>query len=467
MLIFVAMLLSKNKIDYVLSHLQQHWLPSQRVEEAFVFAASNRPGPEGLKAKIVFLLSEQEQPRPQTICFEGEELLVLYPLSSDSDPFELDAQGTLWFRHDFLSSAFYLLSGMQEQAAKRSDAYGRFSYDESLQKRYSFVNKPLVNYYFELILMGFEAYCERHGFALQRRRLFERFGFLLSHDVDRVAYHHPRLIIYKMLQILGLKPSTESKRKNLKLCFLGLRYQLNPGRGSDPWWNFDWMIDLEKRLGIRSTFFFLHKEDGRKNAWYAFESPKIKCLISELKQNKFEVGIHGTFKSVSDLQSLQNQQTALAKVYGQMPMGIRQHYLLFKHPTTFQIQEAAGLVYDSSLSFHDHDGYRNGYCYPFHPYDFEKDSAMKIWEIPLVMMEVSALQYRQLSYDEISKSVEGYIQEAQKFGGLFTLLWHNCRLNDDEYVGISKFYEDLLKHMVKLNPSALTGVGLIERCSSC
>src|SRR5690554_6504247 len=99
MLIFVAMLLSKNKIDYVLSHLQQHWLPSQRVEEAFVFPASNRPGPERLKAKIVFLLSEQEQPRPQTICFEGEELLVLFPLSSDSSPFELDERGTLWFRH--------------------------------------------------------------------------------------------------------------------------------------------------------------------------------------------------------------------------------------------------------------------------------------------------------------------------------------------------------------------------------
>jgi hypothetical protein len=223
---------------------------------------------------------------------------------------------------------------------------------------------------------------------------------------------------------------------------------------------------LEKRLGIRSTFFFLHKEDGRKNAWYEFENPKIKRLISELKQNNFEVGVHGTFKSVSDPQSLKKQQEALAKVYGKMPTGIRQHYLLFKHPTTFQIHEAAGLVYDSSLSFHDHDGYRNGYCYPFHPYDFEKDEPMQIWEIPLVMMEVSALQYRQRSYDEIIKSVSDYMQVAQKFGGLFSLLWHNCRLNDDEYSGISEFYEGLLAYIVKQEPMALTGMGLIERCSS-
>lgn len=467
MLIFVHMQLSKNKTDYLFDHLRQHWVPDKRVMDAFAIFQPGEPVPEGIQGKIVFQLSDREEPQPVNVDFEGEGIPVLFPLSHDAAIFRLDAAGNLWFTHDYLSSAFYLLSGIQELSGGKRDVHGRFGFAGSIQARYGFISKPVVNYYFEFLLKGFETFASFHHFDIERRRLFENFGFLLSHDVDRVAYHHPRLIIYKILQILGLKPSTESKRIVLKQFFSGLRYQLNPGRGSDPWWNFDWMIDLEKRLGIRSTFFFLHKEDGRKNAWYAFESPKIKCLISELKQNNFEVGIHGTFKSVSDLQSLKNQQTALAKVYGKIPIGIRQHYLLFKHPTTFQLQEAAGLVYDSSLSFHDHDGYRNGYCYPFHPYDFEKDSAMKIWEIPLVMMEVSALQYRQLSYNELSKSVEGYIQEAQKFGGLFTLLWHNCRLNDDEYVGISKFYEDLLKCIVKLNPTALTGVGLIERCSSC
>lgn len=457
MLIFVAMLLSKNKIDYVLSHLQQHWLPSQRVEEAFVFAASNRPGPEGLKAKIVFLLSEQEQPRPQTICFEGEELLVLFPLSSDSSPFELDERGTLWFRHDFLSSAFYLLSGMQEQAAKRSDAYGRFSYDESLQKRYSFVNKPLVNYYFELILMGFEAYCERHGFALQRRRLFERFGFLLSHDVDRVAFHHPRLMAYRMLQLLGLKPSNVGKTVLLQQLRSGLRHHLRFGAVPDPWWTFSWMTALEKKLGLRSTFFFLLREEGRRNAWYRFNSRKIKSLITALNMDGFEVSLHGTFRSVDDAQRLQKQREALAKVSGTLPLGIRQHFLLFKQQTTFRAQEAAGLAYDSTLTFHDHDGYRNAYCYPFHPYDFENDRAFSIWEFPLVMMEVSVLQYRGLSRTGLEEAVDAYIKEALRFGGLISLLWHNCRLNELEDPGVQGFYERLLQNIVLQEPKALTG----------
>jgi hypothetical protein len=263
--------------------------------------------------------------------------------------------------------------------------------------------------------------------------------------------------------MLGLKAITTSKNSVFKQLLSSLRYHINPAKRKDPWWNFEWMIDLEKRLGIRSTFFFLHREVGFKNAWYRFSTTKIKNLISKLKDDEFEVGVHGTFKSVTDSESLRTQKAALAKVYGKEPVGIRQHFLLFSNPATFQIQEAAGFVYDSSLSFHDYDGYRNGYCHPFHLYDFEKDGPRAIWEIPLVMMDVSALQYRQLTYAEINKNVDGYINEAKKFGGLFSLLWHNCRLNDDEYEGISAFYEGLLKQIVNQNPEAITGQSLTQR----
>src|SRR5690554_6207836 len=201
--------------------------------------------------------------------------------------------------------------------------------------------------------MGFEAYCERHGFALQRRRLFERFGFLLSHDVDRVAFHHPRLMAYRMLQLLGLKPSSLSNGALWQLLGAVLRHHLRFGAVPDPWWNFSCMTALEKRLGLRSTFFFLSREEGRRNAWYRFNSRKIKNLITALNTDGFEVSLHGTFRSVDDPDRLLKQKQALAKVSGLEPQGIRQHFLLFKHPTTFRVQETAGLTYDSTLSFHD------------------------------------------------------------------------------------------------------------------
>ncbi|GAO29729.1 polysaccharide deacetylase family protein [Geofilum rubicundum] len=463
LLIFVAMHLSQNKIHYLFDHLQQHWVPDKRVTEAFVIIGPHQPVPQGLQGKIVFRLSGQDQPQPVNVNVEGQDIPVLFPLSESSVLYQMDESGNLWFSHDYLSSAFYVLSGLQELREGHRDAYGRFQYAGSIQNRYNIVSKPVVNYYFECLLKGFEAFGQLHDLPIKRRRLFDNFGFLLSHDVDRVSFHHPRLMIYKVLQIIGLKINTESKSKLFKQLLSGLRFHLNLWGGKDPWWNFRWMMDVEKRLGIRSSFFFLAREEGTKNAWFNFSSKKIKHLISELKSEEFEVGIHGTFKSVTDGPSLQKQKAALSKVSGEAPAGIRQHYLLFSHPTTFKIQEAAGLVYDSTLSFHDHDGYRNGYCYPFRPYDFEKDVPMQIWEIPLVMMEVSALQYRQLSFAEIETSVLQYVQEAQKFGGLFSLLWHNCRLNNDEYNGVTDFYMHLLQQIMEYQPLALTGIGCVRR----
>ncbi|HHU57125.1 MAG TPA: hypothetical protein GXZ39_02410, partial [Bacteroidales bacterium] len=72
-------------------------------------------------------------------------------------------------------------------------------------------------------------------------------------------------------------------------------------------------------------------------------------------------------------------------------------------------------------------------------------------------MEVSVLQYRGLSRTGLEEAVDAYIKEALRFGGLFSLLWHNCRLNELEDPGVQGFYERLLQNIVLQEPKALTG----------
>ncbi|MFW6351734.1 MAG: polysaccharide deacetylase family protein, partial [Bacteroidota bacterium] len=316
-----------------------------------------------------------------------------------------------------------------------------------------------------MIIEGLKIYCRQQNIKLQTTRLFNNFGFVLSHDVDRISFFHPYRVLYKIKQLLGVAPLNYSRGKTLKLFFKGILFNLNPFRKADPWWNFDWMIDLEKRLGIRSTFFFLKQEDRFDNSLYKFHVKKINNLIKRLKDDDFEVGLHGTMRSVADIKNLQEQTGELSGILGGKPVGIRQHYLRFFHPHTFKIQESAGLIYDSSLGFAEHDGYRNGYCYPFHPYDFEADKMMKIWEIPLVLMEISMLQYRKEGFEALRSSVFHYISEAEKFGGLFSLLWHNCRLSEYEYDGVTNFYEKLLEQIVAKDCESEPGSKIIQRIS--
>lgn len=457
--------LSEKQIQYTLFHLSQHWIKEPSVVKSFVFINQDEVDKHSSFGKVIFPLSDVQIPQATNLSILNTTVPVLFPVSKSDELYRIDDNGNLIFAHDYLKSAFYLLSGWQELQTDHRDFIGRYPHSQSIQNRLRCTKLPLVNYYFEAIVQGLEAYGMHHNKLIERRRLFNEFGFLLSHDVDRVAFYHYREIFFKLKQYFGLSKRYYSKSLTLKLFFKGLLFKLNPFRKTDPWWNFDKMAEQEKRLGIRSSFYFLKQEHKNMDSRYQFSDAKIRNLIKRLLNDGFEVGLHGTIHSAKHESSMMNQVREMTKALGHKPRGIRQHYLRFFHPYTFRLQIKAGLKYDTSLGFAEHEGYRNGYCYPFKPYDFERDEMLDIWEIPLTMMEVTALNYRELSYEELKQSVFDLIVEARKFGGIFSLLWHNCRLDEYQYPGITKFYNSLLESIVDVSPTCITGRKLIETIS--
>lgn len=84
---------------------------------------------------------------------------------------------------------------------------------------------------------------------------------------------------------------------------------------------------------------------------------------------------------------LQLEKNRLEEIIGRDVLGCRQHLLRFEVPTTWRIQEKAGFVYDTTLSFADHDGFRCGICLPSEPYDLVENRILSLWEIPLTVMD--------------------------------------------------------------------------------
>lgn len=453
--------LSSNQLEYLFFHLQQHVAIDDNW--TIIHQPLNEPLPANIHSAVVFPSSSGTISWNRKVHFMDREVPILFTASSQKEIFTIDERGNLLFHHDILKSAFYVLSGYQEKGTHQLDSFDRFSYKNSIQQRLDMVTYPVVNYYFEMIIAGLEAYCQHHSFSLQRKRLFHNCGFFLSHDVDRVAFYTWREAAFKVKQMLGLAPLTYSYRLTFYTFLQTLSILIFPMKKSDPWWNFEWLMQLEKELGIRSTFFFLKNLHKKRDSRYQFADKKILGLINDLISNGFEVGLHGSFDSYNHPSMLKQQLDELAAVVNSTPLGIRQHFLRFKHPETFKHQINAGLTYDCSLGFAEHDGYRNGYCYPFKPYDFDNDRMLNIWEIPLVMMEVSVLDYRGATFDDLHSSVLHHLNEAKKFGGIFSLLWHNCRLMDEEYDGVSAFYPQLLKDIVNFGAHPLTGEAIIER----
>lgn len=445
--------LTKNQISYVLFHLKQHAVFDDKI---FFQNDLNKP-------IIIFSSSSDRINSNLTIKYMEREIPIIFSDSYSKEIFFFDKKKNLIFHHDLLKSAFYILSGAQEYNSKKKDIHNRYCYENSLHKKLEFVSYPIVNYYFEMMLDGIEIFCNTHNLEFKRKRLFDNFGFFLSHDVDRINLYGAREFMFNILQMFGLRPSSYSFKSTIKISFKNLHHLLFPNRESDPWWNFEYLMNLEKELGIRSTFYFLHGRNKKIDSTYRFSDNKIAKLIKRMHQDGFEVGLHGSYDSYINADFLQEEYRKLSYVLNESPSGIRQHFLRYKTPETAIIQESVGLKYDSTLTFAEHEGYRNGYCYPFHPYDFESDKMLSIWIIPLTIMEVTILQYRKLSFKHFKQVVEEQISEAEKFGGIFSLLWHNCRLLDDEVDGLSAFYPLLLKEIVEKEPETLTGENIINK----
>ena len=88
------------------------------------------------------------------------------------------------------------------------------------------------------------------------------FALALSHDVDRVAKRW-QFLYYPVYAIV---------RRELDQLWRHVKSLGALLRGADPYWNFERIMALEDKLGVRSTFFFLN-EQGRASLFCPKSAP--------------------------------------------------------------------------------------------------------------------------------------------------------------------------------------------------
>jgi peptidoglycan/xylan/chitin deacetylase (PgdA/CDA1 family) len=442
------MWLSDKQIDYIFHHLGHHCQLTEEVRDLFSFEKSDGQMPVAGKIIVKLAPFGNNWVVNRWVC----EVFVPFSVSDNPDFYELTDQNLI-FHHDLFSCVFYLLSGMQEFNAENLDKYGRFPFEQSLQCKFGFVGKPMVNYYFEILISAVSKFCAQQGINFQAKAIQQNWTLLLSHDVDFVHKYTARNIAFCVKQFFISNSRTfNQKRNDLKES---MRWFSKTETLKDPYHTFDYLHDLAKKYGFKTTWFLLgkgKKHDGR----YCFTDKQIQKLIQKCSNENHELAIHGTFFSYNNAQRLirEIQNFKIATSY--LPKGIRQHFLKYKLPETAKIQQNVGFMYDATLGFSASSGFRNSYTHPFFLYDFEKDETLTILQIPLVAMDVSYLSYLKSSYNEILEDMDCLLSEVRKFNGVFTLLWHNSNLDENEWPGIKLFYEEILHRFAQAKPLAKT-----------
>jgi hypothetical protein len=219
------------------------------------------------------------------------------------------------------------------------------------------------------------------------------------------------------------------------------------GWANDFWLPFEWYLRIEK--GLPATYFLIpfKKRSGEKVAVRgakrratAYDVSDIPEWVSALRQHGCEVAVHG----IDAWHSVDMGRQELARIAAtdrERWVGVRIHWLL-NDANTSAVLDRAGYAYDSTIGYNETVGYRAGTSCVFRPIGVDQ-----LFELPLHIQDGALFYPHQLDLSEADawNLCEQMIANAQKFGGVLTVLWHDRSHAPERFWG--DFYIRLLERL--------------------
>lgn len=379
---------------------------------------------------------------------------IISIFSNDNRLFE-NIDGGIYLYTDIISDIFFMVTRYEEVILKDKDLHERFLLEKSLSYKYKFLDRPIVNEQIELVLSLLQSMDER----IEKKKRFgnKEFVFFLSHDIDSIFKYKDKLI-----KSIGVKLLRE---KNISYSIKAIKnyYRVIKDKNNDPFWKFNYLLDIEEQNNISASYYFMSGGETGKDNYYNINNNALKDIFKRIKYNSSEIGIHGSYNSYDNLDILSKEKNKLSKVSN--IIGIRQHYLRFKVPNTWVIQEQCNLEYDTTVGYAKYAGFRAGICTPYKPFDVLNKRTINILEIPLIVMDgtISEEQYMGLTPKEAKEYVKELINKIIDVNGVFSLLWHNSSLDENSFwKDWIKVYEDIIEYCIIKNALSISGDKIVK-----
>lgn len=267
-----------------------------------------------------------------------------------------------------------------------------------------------------------------------------RFIACLTHDVD-----HPSIVRHKW----DRTAAGFTLRATIGSFIQFLRRRIGPGDLLRNWsaaaklplmymgWAKDCWSGFGKRYeaaesGLPSTYFVIPFQ-GREGREIQGKAPRSRAAgygvsdiaeeIHEIAGLGMEVNLHGIDAWI-DSEAGQEERGEIGNVTGEMPIGIRMHWLYFgdKSPRTL---ENAGFDFDSTIGYRETCGFKSGTTQVFKPLNAER-----LLELPLHAMDTALFYpvYLNLTQEQASSRVTELVATLAQSGGCFTVNWHDRSL---------------------------------------
>lgn len=372
-------------------------------------------------------------------------VIATFEKNDKSQPCVAHSGNEITIGFDLFRETGYILSGHMEKIWKG------LSDEESVE----ISRLPIMDCHEKILFDSIVLAFNKMGIPLVRKDFWpdgKKFAVCLTHDVDEIKKTYQYLT--RPLRLLG-----KGDFKAIRGQAASIRHRIS---GKEPYWTFDDLIETERRLNVRSTFFFLKESSDvialKPRTWkhhgrrYHFKQDDVARMIRKLNSGGWEIGLHGSFDSYNDYKRLKAENQELSSVLHEKIAGTRQHNLNLEIPDTWIYHEKIGLEYDTSLGLKNQIGFRWGTSFPFHPVNPDDSKFLGLLEIPLSVMDINLFSSNS-SWDDLVL-IQG---EVEKYSGVLTLLWHHTVFNDNEYPNWGRTYDKIVRYCKKRKAWLATG----------
>jgi hypothetical protein len=353
--------------------------------------------------------------------FEGDRF-YLFPVASDG--FDLPS--------DVFSAVFFCISRYEEWQDFQRDIHGRFEAPKSI-----FFGKG------GLLVSWVDRWIEELRQALKHKFPEIEFpgpesGVIATIDVDNLfAFRNKGLVRTAGGMVKDvLRGDLKGLSERVKVVYGGRR---------DPFDVYDEVVTFCKERHITLKFFFLYGGNTPYDRSITPSSGIYGPVFRLIHHGGAEVGLHPSYETWKDPDSLRSEKQLLESHAGSMVTGSRQHYLRFDIRITPKVLMQAGIATDYTMGFASAPGFRAGTAHPFRYYDFDTEKEQPLLFIPFCAMDGAFTVYDRVDPAKALGTLRALHGEVKRYGGLFVTCFHERTFSERMYPGFGKVFFEMFR----------------------
>lgn len=369
----------------------------------------------------------------QNFRFREEEFLSLFPVERNSVHAAVVKLEHVVFNIDIIGQQFFMLSGYDEMHSPK-DVLGRSLYKGSLIEYFKISDKALVDEGYLLMIHAIHSIGIPESIKLHEGYVWK---LSLTHDIDHLKKY---TIGFFLWSLFSRKIRNGDSPSSVIKGFLQSFYSSDPYTQS-----VHELLDIANTENVKPIFFLRSGKSDKRDSQINYRSNIVRQLKELTNKREISTGVHPSIKSASDFQQMKNDWAEYHNYFQNSDRMVRQHFLMYDVRVTPSIHAEMEYIFDYTLGFHDHEGFRRSTVRPFFAFDFTSWKTTDVLCVPLAAMDVTFQDYHKLSVSESLTKVKLLLDEVTKYQGHVSILIHNSytKVEKPEWLG---WYKEIIAY---------------------